>query len=96
MFKTSIFALETSLLGKYLFKKVKFPRGNYQPTHIDEGGSGTGVLGHPPARKTRRWVLKTPVPGHPLFYVCIIHSICLRIILLLKKCGDDIESNGCC
>ena len=30
--KTSIFALEASLLGKYAsFKNIKFPRGNYQP-----------------------------------------------------------------
>ena len=29
---TSIFALEASLLGQiFVFKNIKFPRGNYQP-----------------------------------------------------------------
>ena len=29
--KTSIFALEASLLGQIFVKNIKFPRGNYQP-----------------------------------------------------------------
>ena len=34
-------------------------------THRDNGGSGAGVLGHPPARKARRRVPKTPGPRTP-------------------------------
>ena len=41
-------------------------------THIDNGDSETGVLGHPSARKTRRRVIKAPVPERPVVYVCII------------------------
>ena len=40
--------------------------------HIDNGGSRTGVLGHLPASKTRRRVLKFPVPERPVVYVCKI------------------------
>ena len=42
-------------------------------THIDNEGSGTGVLGHPPARKARRRALKSPVPERPLINVCKIN-----------------------
>ena len=34
-------------------------------THIDNEGSGTGVLGHPTARKTRSWVIQNPGPRTP-------------------------------
>ena len=36
-------------------------------THIDNGGSGAGVLGHPPAS----FVLKSPTPERPVVYVCV-------------------------
>ena len=37
---------------------------------MDNGGFGTGVLGHPPAGKARRRVLKCPVPERPIVHVC--------------------------
>ena len=40
-------------------------------THIDNGGSGAGVLGYPTAPKTRRRVLKPPAPERPVVYVCV-------------------------
>ena len=40
-------------------------------THIDNGGSGAGFLGHPPARFARRRALKIPGPRTPVIYVCI-------------------------
>ena len=59
-------------------------------THIDKGASGTGVLGHPPARKAHRLVLKSPVPEHPLVYVCKIARLVPQLFFILKKCAVDV------
>ena len=56
-------------------------------THRDNGGSGAGVLGHPPARKARRRVLKTPGPGTPRCpCVCNINRLAPELFIILKKC----------
>ena len=39
-------------------------------THMGKGGSGTGILGHPPARKARRRVLKSRSQNAP-FPMCV-------------------------
>ena len=54
--------------------KISYRRNiiwSFEPTHRDNGGSGAGVLGHPPARKARRRVLKPPSPERPVVPVCV-------------------------
>ena len=39
-------------------------------THMDNEGSGTGVLGHPSTRSARRRVFSPPVPERLIIHVC--------------------------
>ena len=68
-------------------------------THIDNGGSGAGVLGHLPARKTRRRVLKTPGPRTPrcpcvlnTLELCLSHKSTVRYnALMVEKFDADVK-----
>ena len=53
---------------------------------MDNEGSGAGVLGHLPARKARRRVLKTPGPERLIVHVCKITSLAPELFFILKKC----------
>ena len=51
-------------------------KGAVKSTHIYYGGSGTGVLLHPAARKASPPAKKTPVPERPTIYVCGVEFRC--------------------
>ena len=56
----------TSSVNDMNVKQMDFTKG----THIYNGGSETGVLGHPPAGKARHRVLKSRSQNAPL-YMCV-------------------------
>ena len=63
----------------------------FQLTHIETGGFGAGVLGHPTASFASQRAPQNPVsmcPGCPSFYVCkITRPAALELFLMLKKRG---------
>ena len=75
---------------------------NYKlQTHRDNGGSGTGVLGHPAARLCEPPGTQIPVPERPVVPVCKINGcnisrFALELFFILKKDAVNIRRDGSC